>query len=176
MDTIEFINKYLEKDLDVDLNQLHEFDSKKKTLDQMDIHSGPEYIQAFLNAYDIVAGFVLRVEKAYGNAVSHRKEEESRAILERAYPFFEARGILKEGRVKDSGTLRESYRDLDPIVMTCRERETMLKAFLAYLYDKKESYIMAHYDAKQIFQSLMRSPSIDGYSGMSSRGKIGDIG
>jgi len=155
--------------IEQNMERLLKYEVQKKDLVAVDVNSGPMYMRDFNKAFDILSILIAKTDEEYEGAVAERKNEEAKAVLERATEYFEQNDILHNG-IKDSVSLRETYMKRDPKYLEARDKENFLKAFLKYLQNMQDSFKMAHDDAKKIYDKVANN-SGGTYTGIPSGGK-----
>jgi hypothetical protein len=163
----------LMKEVEWELSKLIPYEQLKRDLVSIDSLSAPAYMRDFNLAFEFASRVVAKLKYFHGRAKERSKEEESKAILERAPMYFEKHNILKDkGGLKDSSSLRDTYAKIDVEYQQAKDEENMLEALLEYYEKLVESYKMAHDDAKKIYDKTTSNGTP--YGGMASGGNIGD--
>ena len=154
-----------------DLVALLKYDQLNSQIADTDIRNGARLMQDFKSACEAAVMLFARAEKEYNSSKAYSESEHSKAALERA-DFWLSRKQTFEGKpLKDSGSLRDTYADMDVIYLRAREAEFAYKAFMVFLKGKIDSYSEGFYAVKEAFKAASQTPfARSGHDGIPSGG------
>jgi hypothetical protein len=140
----------------MDITQLATYLNKIQDMASITKMMAPVYLRDFIQGQDIATTLLAKAIQADGKAKAKLEYLESIAYLENAKAYLDAKGI------KDTSEARKQYVNIDPAVVTAKDKRAQTEALVVLIKGKCSELRMAHDDLKKVTYGDMNLTPYEG--------------
>lgn len=141
----------------VDITRLAQYTNKIEELSSVSKMMAPVYLRDFIQGQDVATFLLAKAIASDAKAKARLEYVESIAYLENAKAYLDAKGI------KDTSEARKQYVNIDPDVVTAKDRRAQTEALVVLLKGKVSELKQAHDDLKKV---VYADANMTDYEGM----------